>query len=137
MKNVGNRIRECRLAANMTQEEVAKHLGIGKQAVYKYEIGAVTNIPLENIHIMATLFNTSPGYLAGWTDEKEVHSYDDWDRYVISQSRFTDDEILLLDGYRALPDPGKTYMLQQLTAANALFGEKDTSVSDPGRESVR
>ena len=67
----GDRIRDCRIRHHLTQDDVAKYLGIGKQAVYKYEIGAVTNIPLENLEKMATLFNTTPEYLAGWTDDAD------------------------------------------------------------------
>lgn len=65
----GDRIRECRILNHLTQDDVARYLGIGKQAVYKYESGAVTNIPLENLEKMATLFNSTPEYLAGWTDD--------------------------------------------------------------------
>lgn len=64
----GKRIRELRTKLNMTLDDVAKHLGVGRQAVYKYEQGTVTNIPLENLEKMASLFRTTPGYLAGWTD---------------------------------------------------------------------
>lgn len=124
MNDAGIRIKECRTASGLTQEDVAKHLGVGKQAVYKYEIGAVTNIPLENIVEMAKLFNVNPGYLAGWNDEKDPHVYDEWDRYALSHTKFTDDEIQLLDGYRALSNPGKEYMLTQLTAAKAIYGEE-------------
>lgn len=35
------------------------------------------------------------------------------------------DETVLIEGYRDLPDPGKQYMLQQLTAAKAIYGEKE------------
>lgn len=64
-----NRIRELRIKNNLTLDDVARHLGVGRQAIYKYEKGTVTNIPLENIEKMAKLFDVSPGYLAGWVDE--------------------------------------------------------------------
>ena len=68
MNITGNRIRELRLKNKLTLDDVARHLGVGRQAIYKYEQGTVTNIPLENLEKMASLFDTSPGYLAGWTD---------------------------------------------------------------------
>ena len=49
MNTTGNRIRELRLRNNLTLDDVAKHLGVGRQAIYKYEQGTVTNIPLENL----------------------------------------------------------------------------------------
>lgn len=69
MSTSGERIRELRLKNRLTLDDVAKHLGIGRQAVYKYEQGTVTNIPLENLEKMAELFGTTPGYLAGWKDD--------------------------------------------------------------------
>jgi len=72
MNITGNRIRELRLKNKLTLDDVARHLGVGRQAIYKYEQGTVTNIPLENLEKMALLFNTSPGYLAGWTDYDPV-----------------------------------------------------------------
>lgn len=69
MNTTGNRIRELRLKNRLTLDDVARHLGVGRQAIYKYEQGTVTNIPLENMEKMAELFGTTPGYLAGWTED--------------------------------------------------------------------
>lgn len=69
MGKAGDRIRELRQRQHLTLDDVARHLGIGRQAVYKYEQGTVTNIPLENLEKMAALFGVSPDYLAGWTDD--------------------------------------------------------------------
>ena len=76
MNTTGNRIRELRLLNNLTLDDVAKHLGVGRQTIYKYEHGTVTNIPLENLEKMASLFGTTPGYLAGWSDDNP-HPPDD------------------------------------------------------------
>ena len=69
MNITGERIRELRTKNRLTLDDVAKYLGVGRQAIYKYEQGTVTNIPLENLEKMAVLFGTTPGYLAGWSDE--------------------------------------------------------------------
>lgn len=76
MSTTGERIRELRLRHRLTLDDVARYLGVGKQAIYKYEQGTVTNIPLDNLEKMATLFGTTPGYLAGW---EEDHPYDPLD----------------------------------------------------------
>lgn len=68
MSTTGERIRELRQRNRLTLDDVAKYLGVGRQAIYKYEQGTVTNIPLENLEKMATLFGTTPEYLAGWTE---------------------------------------------------------------------
>lgn len=71
MSTPGDRIREMRIRNNLTLDDVAKKLNVNRQAVYKYEHGVVTNIPLENLEIMAEMFGTTPGYLAGWIDDRE------------------------------------------------------------------
>lgn len=46
----GERIRKCRHSMKMTQEEVAKHLGVTKQTIYKYESGMHSmNLPVNTI----------------------------------------------------------------------------------------
>lgn len=122
MNLAGERIRQSRIINRLTQDEVARYLGIGKQAVYKYEIGAVTNIPLENLVKMATLFHTTPEYLAGWSNEGAP------------ESPLSSDEQFLVDTYRSLSDPGKQYVHQQLTIASHMFGEKseDADQADHG-----
>ena len=67
----GDRIRELRIRHDMTLDDVAKYLGINRQAVYKYEQGIVTNIPLDKIEKMAVLFDTTPDYIAGGSDEEK------------------------------------------------------------------
>lgn len=71
MSITGERIRACRKERKMTLEEVALHLGIQKQAVYKYEKGLIKNIPLDNMKKLGELFDVRPEYLAGWTEMKE------------------------------------------------------------------
>lgn len=62
----GQKIKKLRISRGMTQEELAKHIGVSKQAVQKYESEAVTNIPIDKISKMATILGTTPSYLAGW-----------------------------------------------------------------------
>lgn len=132
----GSRIKECRQRNKLTQEDVARHLGIGKQAVYKYEIGAVTNIPLENIEKMAALFDVSPEYLSGWSDiltpydpvrEETTHALDKFAKDNVLTKTFSldKDETMIIHTYRSLDQPGKDYILQQVGIASAMFGGKD------------
>ena len=61
---IGERIREARTAKGLTQEQLAEQ--VTKQAVYKYETGIVTNIPLDKLESIAACLGVAPGYLAGW-----------------------------------------------------------------------
>ena len=105
----GDRIKKLRLQNHLTQNDVSSYLGIGKQAVYKYETGTVTNIPLENIEKMAKLFGTSPAYLAGWGDDP-TEQLSDNERRLVTAYREADDRArvdalkVLLDHKREDPD---------------------------------
>lgn len=70
----GERIRYYRESAGLTQDEVAKKINVTPQAVYKYEKGIVSNVPLDKIELLANLFSVSPSVLAGWEDfpQKEI-----------------------------------------------------------------
>lgn len=63
---IGERIREARTAKGLTQEQLAEQVHVTKQAVYKYETGIVTNIPLDKLESIAACLGVAPDYLAGW-----------------------------------------------------------------------
>lgn len=63
---MGERIKERRLAMNLTQEELAQKLGLQKSAIAKYENGRVENIKRSVISKMADILECTPSYLMGW-----------------------------------------------------------------------
>ena len=67
--NFGERLKSLRKAKKLTLEDVAHHLGVGRATVLKYEKGIITNVPSDKIEILSRLFDVSPAYLMGWTDE--------------------------------------------------------------------
>ena len=69
--NIGQKLKELRIKNNLSQDEVAKAIDSTKQAIYKYENGIVTNIPIDKISKMAQLFGVTPAYLTGW-DNKDI-----------------------------------------------------------------
>lgn len=67
----GEKIKAAREAAGLTQEELGRLCGTTKQTIYKYEIGKVTNIPLERIEAIAKAVNVTPAYLMDWEERVE------------------------------------------------------------------
>jgi transcriptional regulator with XRE-family HTH domain len=67
---LGERLRQRRELLRKTQDDVAAAAGTTKQAIYKYETGIVTNIPLDKIDLIAAALETTPQYLLGWTETK-------------------------------------------------------------------
>jgi repressor LexA len=66
---IGERIKKCRKNLRMSQEELAIKLNTTKQAIYKYESNIVTNIPMDKIEVMSSIFGVTPSYLMGWDDK--------------------------------------------------------------------
>ena len=77
--SLGENIKNLRIANGLTQEAVAKRLGISTQAVYKYEQGIVTNIPLNKIEALADMFHVQPAELMGW--DSGLISVDEMTKY--------------------------------------------------------
>ena len=63
---MNNRIEELRKAADLTQEELGKKVGVTKATINKYEHGTVVNIKRSIIAKLAEVLNTTPSYLLGW-----------------------------------------------------------------------
>lgn len=62
------RLRELRIDNDMSQEDVAKYLGMSQTGYGKYEIGAVPP-PVEVVIKLAKLYKTSSDYILGLTND--------------------------------------------------------------------
>lgn len=69
---VGKRIKTYRLEKGWTQEELGKHLGVGKAAIQKYESGQVQNLKSSTIKKLCYLFNCKPFDFIFDGDEIEI-----------------------------------------------------------------
>lgn len=63
MATIGERIREARLANNMTQSELAAKVGLKFSAIHKYEAGLVVNLKRDTISALAIALDVSPSWL--------------------------------------------------------------------------
>lgn len=70
--NMGERIRQLRIANGLTQEELGKYIGVQKSAIRKYEKGEVKNMKRSSIQILSNLFKVSPSYLMCINEEDTV-----------------------------------------------------------------
>jgi transcriptional regulator with XRE-family HTH domain len=106
--NIGEKIRFMRVKNGLSQEALAKSLKTTKQAIYKYENGIVTNIPLEKIEILSTILNTTPAYLMGW-EEAESPSPE--------EPELSEGELELIELFRTIPEDQQSLVLSMIRAA--------------------
>lgn len=118
---IGYLLKEERLRNKLSQEEVAKAIGSTKQAVYKYENGIVTNIPLDKIEIMARLFGVTPAYLMGWGEDEKIPP---------NQMELTEGEIVLIEVYRRASDEVKPVLINAIKALESMPAEKAQLVAE-------
>ena len=65
------RLAELIKESNITYDELAKQLGFkSKGTISKYANGKIIKIGPSGIYKIATFFNVSPSWLAGFTDDK-------------------------------------------------------------------
>lgn len=66
--SVGKNIKNRRKELDLTQEDIAKRIGVSKQTVQKYESGVIANVPSDKIEMVAEILKTTPAKLMGWED---------------------------------------------------------------------
>lgn len=68
--DIACKIRNLRKSMDMTLEEVANIVGVGKSTVRKWEKGMIKNMRRDKIVLLAKALQTTPSYLLGWTQEE-------------------------------------------------------------------
>lgn len=109
------KVRALRAENGLTLEQVARHVGVGRSTIRKWETGMIENIRRDKIAKLAEALHTTPDYLMGWDSKSK-------DVVVLSN-----DEEQLLDMYRQLNDQGKEYVLQTVTMATHVYTKNDSS----------
>ena len=66
---MGQRIKACRKAANLTQKQLAAKMGVKEAAISKWEHGRVDTIPRSTVEALAELFGVHPCYLMAFSDD--------------------------------------------------------------------
>jgi len=74
----GKRMKLQRKAIHKSADEVAKALRCSRSTIFRYENGAIEKVPSSLIEKIATILETTPAYLMGWTDDPtDYDSLDD------------------------------------------------------------
>lgn len=90
---MGEKIHYYRKLKNMTQSELAKRVGVSFQAIYKYEKGICTNIPVERLELIANALDVSASALR--SSLVVANDSDPYDEFLddVDADDLTEDEI--------------------------------------------
>ena len=115
LSSIGDRIKNLRIMYGLSQEEVGNRVGVQRAAINKYEKGLVTNIPLTTVEKLATLFDVSPTYIVGWTEDVSGQSLSSEVKIINGVSKaFGKDAVELLEGFVELNTKGRKRVLQYI-----------------------
>lgn len=70
--DLSRKIRDLRAKHDLTLEQVAQQVGVGRSTVRKWETGLIANMRRDKISKLATALHTTPAYLMGWDEEPEI-----------------------------------------------------------------
>ena len=107
----GTKIKELRMIADMSQEELGRRVGVQRAAIQKYEKGTVENIPIKTLENIAKVFDVSPTYIVGWSEDVanelavEVKIIQGVKRF------YGKDAVELLENYVSLSHKGRAKLL--------------------------
>lgn len=96
----GERIKAARIAAGMTQSELAEKVGVKFSAIHKYETGLIVNLKRDTIGKLAKALDVKPSYLLCVGDEPEAEEVE-----------LSPEEAELIEIFRALSDQEQALIL--------------------------
>lgn len=73
MNDIGNLIKQKRLALGLTLEDVAQRVGVGKSTVRKWEEGIIKSIRSDKLEALADVLQISPVSLVPGTKKKAIN----------------------------------------------------------------
>lgn len=86
-EQIGQKIKEARIAKNLTQSDLGDALGVTKAAVARWESGVVKNIKRDMLQMIASKLDMSPLTLIGIKEQKEESR-----RIIIDERDFTPEQ---------------------------------------------
>ena len=109
IEDMARKIKELRQAKDLTLEQVANVVGVGKSTVRKWETGMIANMKRDKIADLAKALGTTPAYLMGWEDEEKKNSP--------TEDDLSEGERMLLDLFRQIPEDAQKMYLEVLRAS--------------------
>ena len=91
--NIGQKIKQARLAKGLTQEDLGEILGLQKSAVAKYESGRVVNIKRSTLIKISTVLDIPPAELIS-----------EEDRITLKDEILSFEKQQLIDYIKTIPD---------------------------------
>ncbi len=80
---IGEYIKLRRKQLRLSAEQVAEYCGVNPATVYRWESGAIGDIPGKKIKALAEILQISPSIIVGSVDDDNVHDFEELSRPVL------------------------------------------------------
>lgn len=117
MKNIVERIKSRRQELGYSFQDLAKLTGMSKSTLQRYETGAIKNIPLDKLKVLASALKVAPEWIMGWDDIRMNVSY-------ARNDRPTEEELCLMRKYRNLNEKGKEKVREYIDDLTDKYAKK-------------
>lgn len=109
MENIIAKIKKRRTDLNMSYQELANKTGLSKSTLQRYETGAIKNMPIDKLEILASALSVSPAYLMGWENVDIQNKFDKTEDTISIKER------KLLNSFNNLNETGKDEAIKRVS----------------------
>lgn len=71
-QKIVDRIKKRRQELGLSYQDLANETGLSKSTLQRYETGAISNIPLSKLSVLAKALQTTPAYIIGMDMENQL-----------------------------------------------------------------
>ena len=93
----------------MSYQELANKTGLSKSTLQRYETGAIKNMPIDKLEILASALNVSPAYLMGWENVDIQNELNKTENTISIKER------KLLNSFNNLNETGKDEAIKRVS----------------------
>lgn len=105
-EGMAERIKALRREKDLTLEQVASVVGVGKSTVRKWETGMIANMKRDKIADLAKALGTTPAYLMGWEED------DTENKETPGEQQLTEVDLELMELLKQIPEDQKRLFLE-------------------------
>ena len=109
MENIIAKIKKRRTDLNMSYQELANKTCLSKSTLQRYETGAIKNMPIDKLEILASALNVSPAYLMGWENVDIQNELNKTENTISIKER------KLLNSFNNLNETGKDEAIKRVS----------------------
>ena len=125
---IGEKIKLRRKELGISADKLGEILGKDRSTIFRYEKGDIENLPLDILQPIAEALLTTPQYLMGWSEDKQI---------APDKPQLTEDEKKWMELYYKLSDTTREALITSLDSFDQLTDDQQQLALDLLRVALR